>query len=274
MLDSFDYKEPRCATCGGKEFYSPNGDAPIERIPVSRIIEKVDKCFDKNDLNEAKRLLEYWQREAVELKDEQGELSILSELTGLYRKTLEKDKAIAVIERALALCEKLNNEQTVSGATVLLNCATTLNAFGLSKDSVAIYEKVEKTYELKLKKDDRTFGGFYNNYALAFANLGEYDKALDLNKKAIAVMEKLPNSQLELAITYSNMASLYEELGNESLLQDCLNKTVNFLKDETVRQDGYYAFVCEKCLPIVKRYGYGEKVKIIEERVAKIYARA
>ena len=43
MIDPFDYKEPSCATCGGKDFYYPNPDAPKGRIPVSRIIEKLDQ---------------------------------------------------------------------------------------------------------------------------------------------------------------------------------------------------------------------------------------
>ena len=44
MIDPFDYKEPACATCGGKEFYSPDKDAPAGRIPIRRVIEKADEA--------------------------------------------------------------------------------------------------------------------------------------------------------------------------------------------------------------------------------------
>ena len=75
MIDSFDYKEPSCKLCDGKSFYYPDKDAPIGHIPVSRIIEKLDACYNKNDYVEAGRLLFYWQKEAQNLLDKRGELS-------------------------------------------------------------------------------------------------------------------------------------------------------------------------------------------------------
>ena len=60
MIDPFDYKEPACALCGGKEFYAPDENAPAGRIPVKRIMAKLDESFNRNDMAEAGRLLEYW----------------------------------------------------------------------------------------------------------------------------------------------------------------------------------------------------------------------
>ena len=60
MIDEFDYKEPSCALCGGKEFYNPELATAKGRIPVKRIIEKADEYYNKNDLASAKRHLEYW----------------------------------------------------------------------------------------------------------------------------------------------------------------------------------------------------------------------
>ena len=63
-LDPFDFKEPHCALCGGKDFYYPDKDKPSGTIPVPRILDKADALFDKNDYAAAGRLLENWQREA------------------------------------------------------------------------------------------------------------------------------------------------------------------------------------------------------------------
>ena len=49
MLDPFDYKEPSCPTSDGKQFYYPSQDDPKGKIPVRRIIERLDSFFEVND---------------------------------------------------------------------------------------------------------------------------------------------------------------------------------------------------------------------------------
>lgn len=63
-------------------------------MPVARILEKADALFDKNDYVSAGRLLENWESEAVALRDKRGELSIVSELMGFYRKVGDKEKGL------------------------------------------------------------------------------------------------------------------------------------------------------------------------------------
>ena len=55
MIDPFDYKEPSCALCGGEAFYYPDADAPKGRVPIDRIIAKLDGYFEKNDLSDPVR---------------------------------------------------------------------------------------------------------------------------------------------------------------------------------------------------------------------------
>ena len=116
MLDPFDFKEPRCSVCGGREFYAPKKDDPDGTIPVDRIMERLDKMFEKNDLAGAQSLLEYWENEARALKDRRGELSVVSELIGLYRKTGDKEKGLNAAARGTELVRLLELENTVSGA--------------------------------------------------------------------------------------------------------------------------------------------------------------
>ena len=64
-------------------------------IPTARVIAKLDELFSTNDLAAVGRLLEYWEREARNLGDDRGLLEILNEEIGYYRRTAEKDKALA-----------------------------------------------------------------------------------------------------------------------------------------------------------------------------------
>lgn len=274
MLDSFDYKEPACALCSGKEFYYPDKEAPLGRIPVNRIIEKIDACFEKNDLVEAKRLLEYWQKEAINLKDLQGELSVLSELVGLYRKTLEKENALNCIDRALELIKKLNKENTVSGATILLNCATTLKCFGFAKKAIPLYKLVENTYKEKLDSDDSLFGGLFNNMALALEDLEKYDEALFYYDKALKIMLTKDNGELESAITYINVACLYEKIEKNFDAKENCEKALALLNDKSITHNGYFAFVCLKCVDALAHFGFSEQADQLRLQAERIYARA
>ena len=41
-------------------------------VPISRVIEKLNELFSKNDLPAVGRLLQYWENEARILNDERG----------------------------------------------------------------------------------------------------------------------------------------------------------------------------------------------------------
>ncbi len=144
MLDEFDYKEPACPLCDGKDFYYPKKDAPSGRIPVNRVIDKLDSFLNKNDYEAAGRHLIYWKNEAVYLRDKHGELAVENELIGYYRKQGEKEKGLDSVKRALELIDDLNQGDTVSGATILINCATAYKAFDMPRNALPLYIRAEE----------------------------------------------------------------------------------------------------------------------------------
>lgn len=272
MIDSFDYKEPRCALCDGKDFYNPKQNAPKGRIPVSRIIEKVDNCFNKNDYFEAGRLLEYWKNEAVSLNDTNGELAMQSELIGYYRKTDQKEKAFYSINRALELVKVLSQQDIPSGATVKLNCATAYKAFGEPAKALELYLDAEKTYIRTLNSKDERFGGLYNNMALAQVDLNDFSGALESYNKAILVMQNVQGGQADLAITYVNLAHLYQKINEKQKITDSLFKAYELLNLEQIKKDGYFAYVCSKCAPSFEYFGYTVIAKELTKLSESIYA--
>ena len=274
MIDEFDYKEPSCTLCGGKEFYNPELATAKGRIPVKRVIEKADEYYNKNDLMGAKRHLEYWEKEANALCDDSGELSVVDELLGLYRKNGDNENALRVIERALILVDKLELKDTVSGATVYLNAATTYKAVGKADKALPLYEKTLAIYKANLESSDVRFGGFYNNYALALTDAGKYQKAEECYFNAVKVMEKAENGKPDLAITYVNLAHLYEKTGDTKKITDCLFKAYNLLSDEENVKNGYYAYVLDKCAPSFKYFGYDKIAGDFEKESKEIYERS
>lgn len=269
QIDNSDLKfNFGCSSCGYKKIREGQ---PLGRIDVRRIIEKLDVFFAKNDMGGAGRLLEYQRAEAVRLCDLEGELSIVNEMLGYYRKVNNKEKGMEAVERSLELIALLKKEESVSSATVFLNAATTMKAFGNAKDALLLYDKTENIYKDNLEPHDERFGGFYNNKALALVDMGEYKRAEECYLSALDIMINIEGGQPDMAVTYVNMAHMYE-VADSDMVNVCLENAYNILKGD-IRHDSYYAFVCTKCAPSFEYFG---KVTWSEELLTeakKIYER-
>ena len=268
-----DYEEPRCLLCdmeGGT-------DPTVRPVPQQRIIRKLDEYMSRRDYAGAERHLLYWLEEARQGRDERGELVVRNELVGHYRKTGEKDKALAQGEKALALLDALDFAGTVSAGTTYVNVATACSAFGENERALALFEKARATYESLPRTQRHLLGGLYNNMALVYKALGRYGEANELFEKAMDVMAEVPGGVLEQAITCLNMADVVAaEQGleeGETRIFELLDQAYELLRDPSAPHDGYYAFVCEKCAPSFSYYGYFAAAEELQSEAKTIYER-
>ena len=267
-----DYLEPECPLCE-----TPYGAAPqIKPIPQQRIIKKMDEYMSRRDYAGAERHLLYWLEEAKLGNDLRGQLMLRNELIGHYRKTGNKEKAIASGEEALRLVSLLDFDGTISSGTTYTNYATALNAFGENEKSLHLFQKARAVYEAAEKTSPELLGGLYNNMALTCVAAGLYPQAYELYEKALEKMATVPNGVLEMAITYLNIANAEEaEKGMEAAearIFELLDKAADLLDTPSVPHDGYYAFVCEKCAPVFAYYGYFMNAEDLKKRAEDIYA--
>ena len=245
-------------------------------IPIVRIMAKLDALLAKDDVIEAERVLEYWEGEARALKDKRGLLEILSEQIGFYRSNGDEQKGLRAVREALSLLECQGGMDGVANATIYLNCATTLKAFGKVDEALPYYEQVRKIYESSLEKDDFRLAGFYNNYATALAEILKFEEARECYFKAIEVL-KAEGGAPEIAVTYANLAQLaYDEaaaIGKDSdeEVEKMLNLAYECLDDKTLARDGNYASTCRKCASAFEFFGYFLQKQELEERAQSIF---
>ncbi len=267
-----DYVEPRCLLCG--EEY---GAADIRPIPQRRITEKTDEYMSRRDYAGVERHLTYWLEEARLGRDLRGEFYICGELVGHYRKTGEREKMMIFAARELELIGILGFEGTVSAGTAYVNVATARSAFGEYKKSLELFYRAKAAYENANCTDPDLLGGLYNNMALSCVALSKFDEAEEYFKKALEIMEKAPQGELECAMTLLNMADAsVARLGAEaaeSRVFDLLDRARLYFDGDHPR-DGYYAFVCEKCAPVFGYYGYFADARELSRRAEEIYERA
>ena len=245
-------------------------------ISVDRILSKLDEYLSKNDYVFAEKHLLYWLSEAKANKDFKVEILILNELMGLYRKLGRKEDAMDCVKNSLELIEKAGISAHVGSATTYLNSATVYKAFGMADKSMPLFEKAKDIYERELDSNDIRLAGLYNNMALALVDLTDFDGAENLYNKAISIMRKNANGDLEIAITYLNMATAAEQklglLEADEIINDYLTQAQQIL-DTHLLQDGYYAFVCEKCASVFGYYGWFYFENELKERSRRIYER-
>ena len=94
FLSKEDYEEPCCPL-------KMNINQKAEPIPVGRVLSKVDEHLSRNDYDSAEKTLDYWHEEAKIGGDIRGELTILNEKIGLYRKTGTKDFTVPQVTAPL-----------------------------------------------------------------------------------------------------------------------------------------------------------------------------
>lgn len=250
----------------------------MEKIPVDRVIAKLDELLSRNDYIAAKEHLLYWLSEAENMQDDRGALLLSNELMGLSRKLGEQENALRFVDNALKIIDKINIGGNVGAATTYLNCATVYKAFGMAEKGIDLFYKAQSIYEKNLAPNDERIAGLYNNMALSLIDLGRFGEANELYRKAILVLQKNIGKEPEQAITYLNMASAVEAqyglIDGELKIADYLKTAMQLLDRSQSQNDGNYAFVCEKCASVFGYYGYFAYENELNERSRRIYERS
>lgn len=269
-----DYLEPSCPLC----MNDPTDDKPVRRIDLQRMMQKLDEYLGRNDYVGALRHLSYWLAEANYYNDAQGTLAVYNELMGLHRKQGQRDEAIDAAAHGLTLVEQLQLEQSITAGTTYVNAATVYKAFGLLEKALPLYRSAQTIYEKNLCGGDPRLGGLYNNMALALSENKQYDEAEAYYRKALQIMEQAEHGALEQAITYLNMAdNAVAKLGileSEAITEQYLAQAQQLLTLPSLPQNGYYAFVCEKCAPTFRYFGHFAFAEELEGRAKSIYERS
>ena len=265
-----DYEEPACllkmGDCGVKN-----------RIPVDRIIARLDSLLDREDTAAAERHLKYWLDEAVSNGDKAGEATVAQEIAGFLRREGRSGEAVEYALRALDAIKSAGLCGTVSEATACLNAGTVFRAAGRNEESVAFFDRAMPVYRTLPEHDSRR-AGLCNNRALALASVGRFPEAEESFREALEILIPEENPG-ERAVTYLNLADLYEKRdGPEDaceLVSGCLDAAELELS-RLVSDDGNAAFILEKCAPVFGYYGRigaerdcAERAKEIRERLKK-----
>ncbi len=232
---------------------------------MQKILEKVDEALSHRDYKEAERILTYWLDES----NDRDKITLLNELLGIYRKTGQEEKALETVPQLEALLEKLSLTSSETAATSFINIATVYSAFGLYQKAIGYYQRSEIL--LHGCKDNALLASLFNNMGTCYTMLKIYNRAVLYLYLALTKTDK----ELDMAITYLNLADIYLYHKKHKAKEDCYLKKARYcFKMPNIPQDGYYAFVAEKCAPGFRAHGDEEFATYLERMSKEIYERA
>lgn len=274
-MELTDYQEPRCPFDAAAYTGAPDSAPCPVSLPVREVIQVLDGFYAQGRETEAEGFLEAWRQKARDGGDWRAELTFTNELLGQYRRSANGEKGLAAVDQALALIRCHRMGETLSGATVMLNAATTMKCFGRAAESIPVFRHVCRVFAAKLDPMDYRFAGLYNNMALSCADVADYEQAGQYFALALKIMERCENPGNDMAVTCCNLAELYDKQDPEDpRIGECMERAWSLLNDPSLPRDGYHAFTISKCAPSFDYFGYFLYSGALKERAAKIYAGA
>lgn len=246
---------------------------------MDHFFAELDSYFDKNETDQIDPFLVASLEQAKEEEDYAAYISICNEMIGFYRSVSAFEKAYQAAEDVLLLMEELKLEDTEHFATTLLNAATAYSAGGDYAQAIRFYRQAVQIYDRILPQGDYRQAGLYNNMSILFEKMNENAEAVEAAKKALAIIEKLPDNEAQTATTLTNLALIYFKLSENEEAKACLSRALAlFEKDgenlnehysgalagmgEAYYRDGEYEkslSYYEKALELVKQH-YGENM--------------
>lgn len=246
---------------------------------IDDFFAELDSYFDKNETDRIDPFLVSSLEKAKEEEDYAAYISICNEMIGFYRSVSAFEKAYQASEDVLLLMEELKLEDTEHFATTLLNAATAYSAGGDYAQAVRLYRQAAQIYDRILPQGDYRQAGLYNNMSILLEKMNENAEAAEAAKKALAIIEKLPDNEAQTATTLTNLALICFKLSENEEAKSCLKRALALFEQggenlnehysgalagmgEACYRDGAYEEALsyyEKALALVKQH-YGENM--------------
>lgn len=138
--------------------------------------------------------------------DNSSLLTLLNEQIGFARETDQRDTALQACKQLRSLLRTMNLEGTIPYGNSMLNIANTNRKFALHDEALEAFEAAQCAYLAKLPENDYVFAGLYNNWSLLAMDQHQYEHAITLIRRAIAIIDRYDKAIIKQATSRVNLA--------------------------------------------------------------------
>lgn len=206
--------------------------------------EQIDQYFAVKDFQAAENFMQQALAQAQAEQDHGAIVTVCNELGGFYRAFSRYSEGVPLYRQALDSIKALGMEKSEAHGTTLLNFATTLAIIGDDDGALNAYQKALDIFEGPAYARDYRLATLYNNMSSLYQNMDMLAPAEAYLYLAMEILEKLQDSEIEIAITLSNLAGVYLAMDDFDRLddaRDAAEKAINLFNKVSGDQDVHYA---------------------------------
>lgn len=210
-------------------------------MEMNNFYYQVDRLFEEKKLNEAEEFMKETLAQAEAESDAGAVITVCNELGGYYRAVSRYSDGIPLYEKALKLMCDMGLERSEHYGTTLVNYATTYTMAGDTTRALNLYTEAAEIYAEAGLGADYRLATLFNNMSFLCQDLEDYPQAQEYLEKALFILKGLEESEIEVAITYSNLANVYLAMGQIDEAKVTIKKAVDLFIGESGDSDVHYA---------------------------------
>ena len=203
--------------------------------------EKLDALFSHKDTKQAETYMKGCLAQAEAENDLPAIVTICNELGGFYRTLSRYKEGIPLYDRALEIISALEQENTPAHGTTLINYATICTMTGQQEKALDLYEQAAKIFKEPAYAGDFNLAALYNNMSLLCQDMGNYAQAETYLREALHILQKLTDSEAEIAITYTNLAQICAAENRLEEAENLLQQAIDLFRQHSGENDVHYA---------------------------------
>lgn len=210
---------------------------------INKIFAHVDELFENKNTDKVEPYLKDCIRQA-EREDDLGSLiAICNELGGFYRALGRYEEGIPLYKKALSAVSTLGLQDTEHHATTLMNFATTYAVKGDPEQALKFFSLAAEIFRRANISSDYRIATLHNNMSILCQDTGDFKSALFHLQTALEVLKNLEKSEIEIAITYTNMAQIHLQAQEPDSAFAAIQNSIDIFQSQ--KQDVHYSAALE-----------------------------
>ena len=210
-------------------------------MEMNNFYYQVDRLFEEKKLKEAEEFMKETLAQAEAESDAGAVITVCNELGGYYRAVSRYSDGIPLYEKALKLMRDMGLERSEHYGTTLANYATTYTMAGDTIKALNLYTEAAEIYAEAGLGADYRLATLFNNMSFLCQDLEDYPQAQEYLEKSLFILKGLEESEIEVAITYSNLANVYLAMDRIDEAKVSVKKALDLFIGESGDSDVHYA---------------------------------
>lgn len=235
-----------------------------------QVLRELDAIYETGDIRRMGTFLEEKIREAGKEGDWGTQIMLGNEQMGYFRELGQTKEAIRVFTELDELFRRHEMTGTVPYASTLQNAANAYRVDGQLAMAAVYFEDALDIFYQYLEPGDYRFAGLFNNLSLVYMEQREPEKALEYSGKALAIIEKLPDTGIEQAVNHVNLADLYCQMNETGKAEEHLEAAQTLFAAVGNRDPHYSSLLSARGEICARRGQLAEAEKYFRQALSEI----